>query len=193
MQPPNLLTDQALIAQAAWVRRLAYRLVQDHELAEDLAQDAYLAALKRRPMHHEGKLRSWLRTVLRNLWFQYTRSEEGRRRREQLVSKSEAEPNTDELVRRLETHRQIVAAVHELRDPYRTVILLRFFEDLFPRDIAEKLNVPVATVNSRITRAIHILRGVLDRRLGGMGHVRCIAFLKQPWSPSLPSLLRMPS
>ncbi|MEZ5989327.1 MAG: carboxypeptidase regulatory-like domain-containing protein [Planctomycetota bacterium] len=58
-------------------------------------------------------------------------------------------------------------AVAALDGPYREVVLLRFYEGLPPREIASRLEVPVATVRTRVRRALEALRTRLDERHGG--------------------------
>src|SRR5215510_12106587 len=53
----------ALLAEASWLSGLARRLVHDVHLAEDLAQDAWVSALERRPDAGRS-LRGWLATAL---------------------------------------------------------------------------------------------------------------------------------
>jgi protocatechuate 3,4-dioxygenase beta subunit len=60
----------------------------------------------------------------------------------------------------------VVDAVLGLEPPYRETMLLRWFEELPPRTIAERTRVPVATVHSRLQRGAALLRARLDRRYG---------------------------
>ncbi len=67
------------------------------------------------------------------------------------------------MVARAEVHCELVEAVLHLSEPYRFTVLLRYFEDLPPRDIARRADVPVETVRVRLRRALRQLRGRLDR------------------------------
>ena len=62
---------------------------------------------------------------------------------------------------------RVVEAVLALEPPYRDVILLRFCEELPPREVAAQLDIPVNTVRTQTRRAIEQLRGVFDRKYGG--------------------------
>jgi len=152
------------------VRALARSLVRDHHRAEDLVQQTWLTAL-RRPPTHDANPRGWLGTVLRNLVRQHRRAE-GRRARREGSPEAGAEPPDaarpiDEVVARGATFRAIVDEAMQLEEPYRTVILLRFFEDLPPRRIAQRLGVPVSTVHTRLQRGLERLRRRLRGRYGG--------------------------
>ena len=53
-----------------------------------------------------------------------------------------------------------------MREPYRSVLLLRFYEGLAPSEIARRRDVPAATVRSQLHRGLETLRGALDERYG---------------------------
>lgn len=154
-----------LLADAAFVKRLARSLTQDRNDADDLAQDACLHALQSPPPRADN-LRGWLLAVMQNLLRQRHRAGHRRLRREQSPRGPEHAPPTADLVERAATHRSVVDAVIALDEPYRSVVLLRFFEELPPRSIAERLGVPVATVHTRLTRGLERLRAHLDRTRG---------------------------
>lgn len=169
----------ALAGNARWIRALARSLVADAHLADDLVQEASLAALSR-PGGGAGS-RSWLATVLRRGLFERRREGASREARERATARPEALPSTLDMVERAEAQRDLVQAVLELEEPYRTTILWRFFEELPPRVIAHRAGVPVATVHSRIARGLAKLRSKLD---GGKG--------SQAWVLALVPLLRSP-
>src|SRR6185436_12541001 len=128
-------------------------------------QDTCVVALSHAP-REPGSIRAWLASVMRNLARQRGRSEGRRHVREQIAARPEASESTDVAVERIALQRELVEAVLELGEPYREVILLRFFEELPPREIARRLDAPVATVNSRIARGLRELRQKLDRAHG---------------------------
>jgi len=123
-----------LAAQAAWVRRLARALVRDVDLADDVAGDVLLAAVRARELPvGVGRLRGWLRAVTRNIAGNRT-AREGLRRgveREGARSGESSEPVQD--LERLRVVRVLTDALEELAEPYRSTLVLRFFDDLPPR------------------------------------------------------------
>jgi len=165
---PRGIEQAALLAEVSWIRRLAGELVADRELAEDLVQETCVAALEHAPREH-SKLRQWLAEVLRNALRQHARAQGRRSAREAASARPEALEATDRLVERVALQRELVGAVLALDEPYRTAVLLRFFEELPPRAIAARLDVPIATVQSRLTRALAKLRAELDRTHGPQG------------------------
>jgi RNA polymerase sigma-70 factor (ECF subfamily) len=167
MPPPDSLT-RALLEESAWLQRLAARLVAEPAGAADAAQETLAKALQRAPAEAVS-LRRWLAAVLRNVVRQERRTTARREARElSRPAALEAEP-ADELAARLELHEKLVAAVRGLEEPYRTTIALRFLEDLPPKAVAERMDVPVKTVHTRIERALEQLRARLDREHGGRG------------------------
>lgn len=160
------LTPELLASQAEWLRRLARRLVLDDEAAQELAQDTLAIALERPPRTGE-RLRGWLATVLRNRAAERARSAASRRAREERESRPEATPGADELVERVQLQRQIADHLLALPEATRTALVLRYYEDLPPREIAARTGVPVATVKSRLARGLASLRSTLDDDHGG--------------------------
>ncbi len=162
----NILTQETLLEHSVWLRGLANQLIRDPGAAEDLVQDTWLAALRARP-DPSRPLRPWLARVMRNGAAQRLRKAAGRLARESEVAQSEAIPSARELVERAEYQRFLVDAVLALPEPYREVVLLRFYEGLTPKQIAASLKVPAATVRTRLHRGIGKLRESLDSSQGG--------------------------
>ena len=160
------LKPQDVLAETEWLRRLALSLVRDEDRAEDLAQDVCVTALERPPRRAES-LRPWLRTVMQNRMRQRAREQRHRRERERQAARAEAQPATADLVERVSVQRRVAGAVLALREPYRGVLLLRYFEDLSPREISRRQGTPITTVYSHIHRGLKLLREQLADVHGG--------------------------
>jgi RNA polymerase sigma factor (sigma-70 family) len=171
----------ALLAETAWTRTLARSLAADGVLAEELVQDAWVAALERAPST-ERSVRGWLAAVLRNRLSDLRREAGSRARREREAARPEALPSAHDVLVRATLQRELVEAVLELDEPYRTTVLLRFFEDLPQREIARRMQTTSATVNSRLMRALDKLRA-RPARGGG----------RAAWLQALVPLLREPT
>ncbi|MCK6445663.1 MAG: sigma-70 family RNA polymerase sigma factor [Planctomycetes bacterium] len=159
---------EELLEHADWLRELARRLVRDPDAADELAQRTWLAVLQRPSVELESA-RRWLAAVMRNFVREDVRAGERRMRREESVARQEALPSTLDVLERASLQRRIADAVLELDEPYRTTILLRFFDRLPPREVARLQRVPVDTVRTRTTRALGMLRARLDREFGDRG------------------------
>lgn len=160
------LSMDELLTHATWIRGLARSLVRDDASADDLVQDVWTKALDANPDDRDSA-RPWLATVLRNAWTDRHRSRSRRSAREARVARAEAVPSTVEVVARAELHRRVVEAVMALEPPYRETVLLRWFEELPPRVVAERMGVPVETVRTRSRRALERLRAALDAQSDG--------------------------
>jgi RNA polymerase sigma-70 factor (ECF subfamily) len=136
---------------SAW--RAAYVLSGRRELADDVAQDAFeraFAALAR--FDERRPFGPWLHRIVINRCLDLLRTER------RMVG-GEAE------LGRLEWHdvssgdRDLLDAIAELSLQRRVVIVLRYGLGHSPTAIAELLDIPVGTVNSRLARALEELRG----------------------------------
>lgn len=169
MESDALSTEmQSLLDHAQWVRQLALSLVRDPNTAEDLTQEAMLAALKVGDrMPHSP--RAWFRAVVRKLAWERLRREDRRTVREEVSARDEATPPTERLLQRMAVHRRVVEAVMELPEHYREILLRRFFEGESPTAISIALGLPVSTVRTRLSRALDRTREKLDSEYGGDG------------------------
>jgi RNA polymerase sigma-70 factor (ECF subfamily) len=160
MSQPSI---DVLLQHSRWVRTLAESLTRDPGLAEDIVQETWVSALRRGP-EDDRSPRGWLATLLRRHLRQVRRGEERRALREERHARELSQPSASELVERAESQRDLAQAVLELREPFRSTVLLRFFEDLAPDQIAARMQVPLATVHSRLGRGLAALRERLERR-----------------------------
>ncbi len=162
--------DPKLVLQhQGWLRLLAIELLGDTHRADDIVQEAWVAALQSPPraLTSGQGLGAWLSCVVRNLARMSMRAEARREARESLVAKpSETDPS--EVSDGLDGLRTaIVQAVDCLDSRHRQVVVMRYFEGLSPREIASRLGEPGGTIRSRLKRALQELRHRLDRSHDG--------------------------
>ncbi len=156
-------TVEELLARADWVRTLAVRLVQDAQLADDVVQATYLAAIQC-PPDDGASADAWLRRVVRNVASVIRRGDRRRAEREARIARPEASGSgAIDHVSEMEAQRRVVDAVLRLEEPYRKTIVLRYYEGLSSAEIARREGIPSATVRGRIKRALERLRAELDR------------------------------
>lgn len=182
-----------LLEDGRWMRGVAAALVGDGAAADDLVQDAVLAALDR-PAEAGRPVRPYLAGILRLRSRQGARADERRARRERAAARPEAVPSTDELVERVDMHRTVAEELVALEEPYRTTLLLRFHEDWSAGAIASHQGLPAATVRGRIRDGLARLRERLDRRFGGdrahwAGLLLPMANAVPPAAPAAPTAL----
>jgi RNA polymerase sigma-70 factor, ECF subfamily len=144
-------------------------LTRNHAEAEDLVQETYVRAIPAMGrLRADSNTKGWLLTILRNIWLNQLRKW---RNAPQLiamelgegVANSLIEPSKDShdlYVSKLEAE-QVRAAIQELPEDFREIILLREYEDLSYQEIASVLDCPIGTVMSRLGRARAKLRVLL--------------------------------
>lgn len=184
MDPVSATTPEALLEHAAWVRRLARGLVADGHGADELEQETWLAALTHAP--DAGAVRGWLARVAANLAHRSRRAKARSAEREERAARSEAQPPAAELVERADLTRVLVAHVVALEEPYRSTLLLRYFEELSPSAIARREGIPLRTVNTRLARGLAQLRERLDRSRDRESWLPAVMALCDPTRVPLP-------
>lgn len=157
-------SPESLLEHREWLRAIARSLVRDESAVDDVEQRTWLTVLRnRRPV---TSARGWLRRVVRSAAIDEHRSDSRRQAREEGSARPESLPPTDHLVMQMEAQRAVAAAVSGLPEPYRTTVLLRYIEELSVKDVAARMAVPVKTVETRLRRALALLREALDRDFG---------------------------
>ena len=162
---------EELLANRDWLRALARSLVRDEHMAADLEQETWRSALER-PPHRSGSPRAWLATVLRNRARDEHRRGTRRHAREQRAARPERERPTSELAEQADTQRRVIRSVLKLDEPYRSTILLCYFEGLHSQQIAERMDTTASTVRTRLSRAHERLRTELQEAYGGKSKLR---------------------
>jgi RNA polymerase sigma-70 factor, ECF subfamily len=141
--------------------------------AEDLVQETSLRALRAIDgLRADGSVKSWLFTILRNIWLNQLRQ---RRTGPDLIELDADENGTYEPVDATQdphtdyvskTEReQVRVAIQQLPVEFREIIILREYEELSYQEIAGLLGCPIGTVMSRLARARDRLRDLLSDTL----------------------------
>lgn len=137
-----------------------FRIVQDRDTAEDLAQNVFIKAWrKREQITIKKSLAAYLRRMAINEALYYLRR---KAHREQLQEKHLPTPSLeptphDHLVRE-EVAGRIDDVVQELPPRCKTIFLLNREDGLSYREIAERLQIKTKTVENQIAKALRILR-----------------------------------
>jgi RNA polymerase sigma-70 factor (ECF subfamily) len=139
-----------------------FRFVGERETAEDIVQETFLRAFRKRKEYRAiANFSTWLFTIAGNL----AKSELRRRKRWRLFSLHKDDENDAGMDLPDETFRpdtvtessiadvQIQQAILSLPENYRQVVLLRDVEGLSYQEISEISKCPVGTVKSRVNRA----------------------------------------
>ena len=158
------------------IRRLCVRMVGDIHRGEDLKQEAFMKLFeKRKDYQPTGRFSTFLWRVALNLCYDELRRRQ--RRKEFLCAPNGDEegheameaaaevPGPDANAAAIEEGEMVRQAVLQLPEIYRTVIVLRHYQDLKLSKIAEVLDIPEGTVNSRMAEALARLSRMLQPKL----------------------------
>lgn len=147
---------ELLAGHHANVFAFLYRLCGDANLAEDLAQETFVRALRALERYQpHGKVSTWLFSIAANAARDHWR----RHRRHPEVPYEDAVLHAD--AADLSEGMQVREALLSLPLEQRTVLILRYYHDLSYAEIAEALVIPVGTVRSRIHNGLERLKGQL--------------------------------
>ncbi len=169
-----------LLARPSWVRALARSLVSQEADAEDILQEAAVAAIRRPPSG--GLPRAWISRVLFNLASKARRSSARRADREALVAAGDHDHDAAtvrDAERRLAIQRDVAQAVLSLDEPQRSAVIRHYVEGMPAVRIAQVDGISPEAVRQRLARARAKLREALDGEYGGR---------RSAWSGALLSL-----
>ncbi|MCJ8013460.1 sigma-70 family RNA polymerase sigma factor [Paenibacillus sp. KQZ6P-2] len=134
--------------------RFAFSYVKNAENALDIVQDSiHKALLSSYSIQSEVAMKSWFYRIVMNTSIDFLRKQ----KRIQLVDDQTLElhiPSNEDVYQDIDLEK----ALEELPYAFRTVIILRYFEDMKIEEIAEVLNENLSTVKSRLYKALRILR-----------------------------------
>jgi RNA polymerase sigma-70 factor (ECF subfamily) len=166
----NLFLSEALNELSDGLYGYAMVLSRDRTEAEDLVQETCVRAIQAiESLRPCSNVKSWLFTILRNIWLNRLR----RRRAAPTMVELDGDESTAQTVAPAskdplalyvsKVDRQLVReAILQLSDEFREIIVLREYEDLSYQEIANILDCPTGTVMSRLGRARSKLRSLLS-------------------------------
>lgn len=141
---------------------VALGLVGSHDDALDLSQEAFARAYRARAsLDPERPFYAWLYQIVRRLCFNFLRDRKARQRRLEAAGPWLADEAAARLAagdpgreaERSELRRRLETAIDQLVEREREVLILKEFEGLRYREIAELLGIPIGTVMSRLYSA----------------------------------------
>ncbi len=147
---------------------MAKRVVADPTMAEEVAQDAFLA-LWRRPSSYNsdrGSLQSFLLGVTRNKAIDLVRHEESlKRTKDALITEATSEGESpNELAVGMEERDELRAALFSISEVQREAVVLAYFGGRTYREVADELGIPAGTAKTRLRDGLAKLRHVLTNR-----------------------------
>ena len=159
--------DLAALFHRHWPRayRAAFLIVHDHAAAEDIAQEAFLSAIRHLDRFDRRRgFAPWLGRIVANRAIDWTRARTARREttdagREPMDAGRE--PMVDEAQPAGVYSPEVLCALATLAPDHRAVVVLRYVLEFTPGEIARALELPRGTVNSRLRRGLDTLEAAL--------------------------------
>lgn len=156
--------------------RVARRFMRSEEDARDAVQDAFVSAFRSiRAFAASARLSTWLHRITINACLMKLRTQRRRPEEEieqylprfledghQVQSSRAWSESAETIAERMELRGIVRAAIDELPDTHREVLLLRDIEELSTEEAAEALGVTPNAVKIRLHRARQALRAILD-------------------------------
>lgn len=150
------------------VYSFARYLLSSREEAEDVTQEVLLRLWRHRQGVDEERLGSWLLRVTRNACYDLLR----KRRSESAAGLAPgfddeaeevaaSEPDPRSRAEATDFRRRLLAALAEIGEPYKSVVILREVQGLPHREIGEALGIPEVTVRVHLHRGRKRLREIL--------------------------------
>lgn len=152
--------------------QLVYRMVGNRQDAEDIAQETFLRGYANLHMYDETyKFSTWIYRIATNLCI-----DRGRKKRPDFSLDEEVEAGQgmdwysrlstkektpEDIVVTQELQETVQKALSQLAPKYRSIMTLRYIEDLSLQEISDVLKLPVTTIKTRIHRGREALRGRL--------------------------------
>lgn len=179
--PPPINDDSAIKEVAEQNRRRAFEMVvrkyreklfqhalymlKDTQEAFDVTQETLIRAYQEPHFFDEDfKIKPWLFRVITNLCYNITRDKKRRGGILKLMGKPvkrESMQALDEMLRK-ETQGHVVKALNKVPEKYRTILLLKYYNDLSYIEISEVLGCKLGTVMSRLSRAREKLQDQIE-------------------------------
>ena len=154
---------------------LAYRMVKNHDNADDIAQDTFIHAYSAIKSFKEGySFYTWLYRICMNLSINFLK------RQKFMIPESQFEEEANPLEKEAtrmdpadhlaskELEIKIDRALNSLPPKFKAVLILRIYEDLSYEEIAQTLNISTGTVMSRLFRARERMQKMLKEYKNSM-------------------------
>ena len=154
--------EELLLQYKSYLYKVAYTYVKDKEAALDILQEtSFKAWLNIHSLKDEEKFKPWITKILVNTAINYIRKES------KVIYIDDENPiiSSENIVSKkaisLEEKLDLYKAIDLLKPKYKTVIILKYFDDMKIEDISYVLDVPINTVKSHLKRAKESLSDIL--------------------------------
>ncbi|MDQ0063078.1 RNA polymerase sigma-70 factor (ECF subfamily) [Paenibacillus harenae] len=155
---------------------MAYRMLNNRQESEDVVQDTFLRVYKNLDRYDENlKFSTWIYRIATNLCIDrlrkrkpvYSLDAESTEHEGldgySMIPSDDRTPETELLLS--DTQRIIHQAIETLPPKYKTVMTLRYMQDLSLQEIGDIMDMPVTTIKTRVHRGREFLRKKLEHKL----------------------------
>ena len=163
--------EEVVSQQQRKVFSFAHYYLGNPEEAEDVTQEVFLKLWRNWQRIELARVRPWLLQVTRNACFDRLRQRRSASRvfladtdQERLESSPARQSGPEAIAQRAAFRRHLTQALESLKEPYRSILILREIQGLRYRDIGEILDMPLNTVRVNIHRGRRLLREALAGR-----------------------------
>ena len=157
-----MFTDNQIITEMDRLQKFAMRLTNNSANAQDLLQNTLLRAFEKKHLFEEGSnVFSWTSKIMYNLFVS------DYRRKVKFESQYDPEPAINSMKSNIDFDDKIMLqevgeAMNSLSEEHREILLMICVQGMKYEETAEKLNIPVGTVRSRLSRARNILMEMIN-------------------------------
>lgn len=154
------------------VFRLALSIVGDQAEANEITQETFISALRSLSSYQEQRsFKAWLYTITLNQSRSHLRKRKTLERLKTTLNslfrvETQKQVLPEESLMQNEKEAELWTALNQLDDPFRTVVILRYFHELSIAEISEVLSVNEGTIHSRLHTARARLRNALNHLHG---------------------------
>jgi RNA polymerase sigma-70 factor (ECF subfamily) len=143
---------------------LAFRIVRDRALAEDVVQEAFLAIWRSagRYVAERAKASTWILTLVHRRAVDVVRREEPRRAEPLEAAPHEAGGSTEDAAWLRLQRQRVKEALRQLPDQQREAIELAYYGGFTQSELADRLGQPLGTIKSRMFTGLARLREILS-------------------------------
>ena len=149
--------EKLLLQYKSYLYKVAYTYVKDKQVALDILQEtSFKAWLNIHTLKDEEKFKPWITKILVNTALNYIKKES-----KVIYMEDENSIIYSEKSISIEEKLDLYDAIDLLKPKYKTVIILKYFDDMKIEDISYVLNIPENTVKSHLKRAKESLSSIL--------------------------------
>lgn len=145
--------------------RFCLYMVQAEEDAYDITQETFLKFMKYGTSCRHSNLKGYLLTIARNLCFNYFRENKGKLQTSEWEEAGSIPCRRDK-IRDAEASIYLRSLLGELSQEMREVIILRIYEEMKFRDIAQIMGCSISTVKSRFRLGVQHLKKLMEKDYG---------------------------